>query len=197
MKKLCLFTNEFPYGNWEAYLETEVKYYDKFDDVLIFSLQLRKDNSKKIRNIDCKAEIYPVYYASRLTYFLYSFVSLFDKNLYKELGNLIRNKRFNFKRLIQLFVFISRSQRSKENKAGLARMIIETEKSGILKEIITSNNEDDDIVEITFFKEINDEIRKFENSNDCIGQIIVKANNLEQCEEKIEKITSNIKLVID
>lgn len=89
------------------------------------------------------------------------------------------------------------SQRSKENKAGLARMIIETEKSGILKEIITSNNEDDDIVEITFFKEINDEIRKFENSNDCIGQIIVKANNLEQCEEKIEKITSNIKLVID
>ncbi|MDU2648459.1 glycosyltransferase [Anaerococcus vaginalis] len=109
MKRLCLFTNEFPYGTWEAYLETEAKYYDKFDDVLIFSLQLRKEHSKKIRNIDCDAEIYPIYYASKLTYFLYSFFSLFDKNLYKELGNLIRNKRFNFKRLIQLFVFISRS----------------------------------------------------------------------------------------
>lgn len=109
MKRLCLFTNEFPYGSWEAYLETEVKYYDKFDDVLIFSLQLRKDHSKTIRKIDCEAEIYPIYYASKLTYFLYSFVSLFDKNLYKELGNLIINKRFNFKRLIQLFVFISRS----------------------------------------------------------------------------------------
>ncbi len=115
MKRLCLFTNEFPYGSWEAYLETEVKYYDKFDDVFIFSLQLRKDHSKKIRNIDCKAEIHPVYYASRLTYFLYSFVSLFDKNLYKELGNLIRNKRFNFKRLIQLFVFISRSHYEANN----------------------------------------------------------------------------------
>lgn len=109
MKRLCLFTNEFPYGSWEAYLETEVKYYDKFDDVLIFSLQLRREHSKKIRNIDCDAEIYPIYYASKLIYFLYSFVSLFDKNLYKELGNLIRNKRFNFKRLVQLFVFVSRS----------------------------------------------------------------------------------------
>lgn len=47
MKRLCLFTNEFPYGSWEAYLETEVKYYDKFDDVLIFSLQLRREHSKK------------------------------------------------------------------------------------------------------------------------------------------------------
>lgn len=109
MKRLCLFTNEFPYGSWEAYLETEVKYYDKFDEVIIFSLQLRKDHSKKIRNIDCDAEIYPIYYASKVAYFLYSFVSLFDKNLYKELGNLFRNKRFNLKKLIQLFVFISRS----------------------------------------------------------------------------------------
>lgn len=89
------------------------------------------------------------------------------------------------------------TQRSKVNKAGLARMIIETEKSGILKEIANKNKKDSDIVEISFFKEVNDEIRKFENSSDCIGQIIVKADNLEQCEEKIEKITSNIKLVID
>ncbi len=88
------------------------------------------------------------------------------------------------------------SQRSKENKAGLARMIIETEKSGILKEIVNSNEKDDDIVEITFFKEENDEIRKFENSNDCIGQVIVKADNIKQCEEKIEKITNNIKLIL-
>lgn len=109
MKRLCLFTNEFPYGNWEAYLETEVKYYNKFDDVHIFSLQLREEHAKTIRDIDCEAEIFPIYYASKFTYFIYSFVSLFDKNLYKEINYLIRSKRFNFKRLIQLFVFISRS----------------------------------------------------------------------------------------
>ena len=86
------------------------------------------------------------------------------------------------------------SKKSKENKAGLARMIIETKESGILKEIVNSNEKDDDIVEITFFKEENDEIRKFENSNDCIGQVIVKADNIKRCEEKLKEIESNIKL---
>lgn len=42
MKTLCIFANEFPYGSWEAYLETEVKFYSEFDKVYIFSLQLRK-----------------------------------------------------------------------------------------------------------------------------------------------------------
>lgn len=88
------------------------------------------------------------------------------------------------------------SKKSKENKAGLARMIIETKKSGILKEIVNSNEKDDDIVEITFFKEENDEIRKFENSNDCIGQVIVKADNIKRCEEKLKEIESNIKLIL-
>ncbi|ACV29290.1 colanic acid biosynthesis glycosyltransferase WcaL [Anaerococcus prevotii] len=109
MKQLCLFTNEFPYGSWEAYLETEVKYYSKFDKIYIYSLQLRKEHSIKIRDIDCNAFVFPIYYASKIKYFLYSFVSLFDKNLYIELKNLINNNRFNFSRLVQLFVFVSRS----------------------------------------------------------------------------------------
>lgn len=88
------------------------------------------------------------------------------------------------------------SQRSRENKAGLARMIIETKNSGILKEIVNSNKKNDDIVEITFFKEENDEIRKFENSNDCIGQVIVKADNIKKCEEILNLIESNIKLIL-
>ena len=46
MKTLCLFTNEFPYGTWEAYLETEVKFYDQFDKVYVFALQLRKNIQK-------------------------------------------------------------------------------------------------------------------------------------------------------
>lgn len=40
MKTLYLLTNSFPYGDWEPYLETEVKYYDDFDEVYIFALQI-------------------------------------------------------------------------------------------------------------------------------------------------------------
>ena len=39
MKTLYLLTNSFPYGDWEPYLETEIKYYDNFDEVYIFALQ--------------------------------------------------------------------------------------------------------------------------------------------------------------
>lgn len=106
---LCLFTNEFPYGSWEPYLETEAAYYNKFNNIKIFSLQLRKDHAKNKRDINCNAEIYPVYYASNLTYLLYAFVALVDKNLYKEISKLIKDKKLNLKRLIQLFIFVSRS----------------------------------------------------------------------------------------
>lgn len=88
-------------------------------------------------------------------------------------------------------------KRSAIHEAGLARMIIETEKSGVLKEIKDNNTMDEDIVDITFFKNENDEIRKFENSNDCIGQIIVKGENIQKCEEKIKEIIKNIELIID
>lgn len=88
-------------------------------------------------------------------------------------------------------------KRSDENKAGLARMIIEEENSGILKEIINENTSDPDIKEITFFKNNGDKIRKFENSNDCIGQIIVEGKTLEDCEEKIKGVSSKIRLILE
>lgn len=110
MKRICLFTNEFPYGNWEPYLETEIEYYEKFDDIKIFSLQLREEHAKHCRNLgNDKIQVFPVYKVSNLIYILYAFVALFDKNLHREIRKLISEKKFTFRRLVQLFVFISRS----------------------------------------------------------------------------------------
>lgn len=110
LKRICLFTNEFPYGNWEPYLETEIKYYEDFDDIKIFSLQLREEHAKQCRDLNNdKIQVFPVYKASNISYLLYSFVAIFDKNLHREIVNLIKKKRFTIKRLVQLFVFISRS----------------------------------------------------------------------------------------
>ncbi len=88
-------------------------------------------------------------------------------------------------------------KRSDKNKAGLARMIIEEENSGVLDEIINENTSDADIKEITFFKNNGDEIRKFENSNDCIGQIIVEGKSLEDCEEKLKEVSNKIKIILN
>lgn len=110
LKRICLFTNEFPYGSWEPYLETEIKYYEDFDDIKVFSLQLREEHAKQYRDLNNdKIQVFPVYKASNISYLLYAFVALFDKNLYKEITKLRKQKRFTAKRLVQLFVFISRS----------------------------------------------------------------------------------------
>ena len=79
-------------------------------------------------------------------------------------------------------------------KAGLAKMILETHQGGILDYIKSNNNDSEDVLEITFFKHEGDNIRVFENSNDCIGQVIVQGNNHEECEITLNSILKNIEM---
>ncbi|MEC1747889.1 glycosyltransferase [Schinkia azotoformans] len=110
MSNLILLTNSFPYGNWEPYLETEVHYYDDFDQILICSLQIRKEHKDKIRKLPSdKFKICPVYYAPRYVYLLNAITAFADKNLYKELLKLAKQHRLSLKRIVKLFVYISRS----------------------------------------------------------------------------------------
>jgi hypothetical protein len=85
-------------------------------------------------------------------------------------------------------------QRRRETKAGLAKMILETEKTGILDSIEYKGSVAGDILEVTFFKHPGDEIRRFENSNDCIGQIIVQGESLAECKVEIENVLSNVSM---
>lgn len=108
-KVLCLFANEFPYGNWEPYLETECNFYSNFDKVFIFSLQLRKQHEVSIRKVPANCTVIPVRYAPRWKYLLNSFRVLKDKNLYRELFNLKHEHMLSFGRIVDLFVYLSRS----------------------------------------------------------------------------------------
>lgn len=86
--------------------------------------------------------------------------------------------------------------RNSYETAALAKMIINTEKDGILERIEYEREKDPDIVEVTFFKHTGDEIRKFVDSNDCIGQMIVKGSDLHECEKKERHVLSQINLVL-
>lgn len=107
--RLILISNAFPYGNWEAYLETEVKYYDCFDEVLVLALQIRKSHQKTVRSLPEKFSVCPVTYASKLTYLLNSICALFDKNFYAEFVKLVKQRRLSCRALVKLFVFFSRA----------------------------------------------------------------------------------------
>ena len=87
-------------------------------------------------------------------------------------------------------------QRRTETKAGLAKMILETERTGVLEDIKYRGKIGGDILEVTFFKHPGNEIRIFENSNDCVGQIIVQGNNMGECEKNAESVISKIEMTI-
>lgn len=85
-------------------------------------------------------------------------------------------------------------KRRAENKAGLARMMLETENSGCLKTITYNGAVDDHVLEVSFFKHPGDEIRIFENSNDCIGQIIVQGDTLKECNDIMKNAVSKVEI---
>lgn len=110
-KNLILLTNFFPYGNAEPYLETEVKYYDHyFDHVYVCSLQLRPKDLESCRKLHSSIfKVLPIPKASKLVYLLYAFLVLRDKNLYRELKKLFTEQRLSIKKIVLLFVYLSRS----------------------------------------------------------------------------------------
>lgn len=76
--------------------------------------------------------------------------------------------------------------------------MITSEKSGKLKQIKNKNDmSNPNIYEITFFVNEGDEVAKFTNSRDCLGQVIVKGNTLEECETFIEEVISNIEFELE
>ena len=109
MKTLCIFTNEFPYGTWEPYLETEINYYKDFEKVYIFSLQLRKEHSETKRKLPDNFKVIPIFYAPKWVYLVNSIFVLTDKNLYRELRELKKEKRLQLPQIIDLFVYLSRA----------------------------------------------------------------------------------------
>ena len=113
MSTLYLLTNIFPYGDIEPYLENEIEFYDKFDKVYIFSLQIRKSQLGHRRNVGNNISVIPVIKTSNLRYVLNVIPALFDTNLYAELGRLAATKRLSCKNIIQMLVYFSRSHYEK------------------------------------------------------------------------------------
>lgn len=78
-----------------------------------------------------------------------------------------------------------------------SRMLFSEGEGGVLKEIINQNPPDPDICDISFFVEPGAVIRRFTNSSDCLGQVIVKGTTLEKCFARIDEITSKIRFVCE
>lgn len=83
-------------------------------------------------------------------------------------------------------------KKRKEPCATLARMV-QSDKAGLVKSISFPKLED---VEIHMFVHEGSEVRVFTNSNDAIGEIVVRGSNLDECEEKINDVIGLIHIEI-
>lgn len=81
-------------------------------------------------------------------------------------------------------------ERRREPCATLARMI-RSNQSGIVNSVSFPEFEN---AEMHIFVHPGSEVRAFTNSNDAIGEIIVKGSSLPSCEKIIQKVIQNIKI---
>lgn len=132
MKKLIIIANSFPYENSEPYMETEAEYYPHSLEKIIYSLSVREKNKK--RNIPTNIETVPIMFSkTKLIYLIYMFLVLFEKNFYKELIYLKREKKLNIKTISQLLVFLSRARYElKKIKKDMYNKGITREDSGVI-----------------------------------------------------------------
>lgn len=80
--------------------------------------------------------------------------------------------------------------------ACYAKMLM-SEKTGMLKAINNKNQENQDVIDITFFVKEGDMINEFTNSRDCIGQVVVKGKHLNYCKQLIDEVISNIEVILE
>lgn len=112
MKDLFLLTTGFPFPakSMETYLETETKYYGKFNSVNILSMGVRKNTINQKRTVlGENIHIYPIIFASKIFYVVNGITAVFDKNFYKEIVKLHKQRKLSVRRLIRLVIYISRS----------------------------------------------------------------------------------------
>ena len=107
--KLLVLANGFPYGPWEPFLETEIKYYRDFDGVHICAMQLRREHRDRVRPLPSgDFHVCPVPF-SLAACIPGCLRALTDRVFYGELGRLRREKRLSLSRLAWLFFYLSRS----------------------------------------------------------------------------------------
>lgn len=76
------------------------------------------------------------------------------------------------------------------NRATLSKMIF-SERSGIVSKISLPEMAD---VQINMFARKGDSVRAFNNSNDAIGEIILKSDNLDMCRALMKTVINQIQI---
>ncbi|MBZ8177037.1 glycosyltransferase [Corynebacterium sp. 3HC-13] len=105
--------NAFPYGTWEPYLATELRYLVRKYDIYIYSLMLRKEQLRTCRTIDPGIKVGKIFQRHPAVYFLWIIRVLLDVHFYEEVIYLSHAGNLNMTTVKNLCKFLSRAHYEK------------------------------------------------------------------------------------
>ena len=81
----------------------------------------------------------------------------------------------------------------KPHTANLSRTLL-SERDGVVASVQNENPPSDDIVDLSFNIEPGEEVHRYTNGRDRLGQVIITGESLSRCEERIREILSKINI---
>lgn len=81
----------------------------------------------------------------------------------------------------------------KPHTANLSRTLL-SERDGVVTSVQNKNPPSDDIVNLSFNIEPGEEVHRYTNGRDRLGQVIITGESLSRCEERIREILSKINI---
>ena len=100
-----------------------------------------------------------------------------------------------YKILIDISLGVDPSEyfkRTASIETAVCSYMLSSPKDGILKEINTGDMENDKNVNISFFVSEGDPVFRYRSAKDCIGQMIVQAESIEACLNKINNVQEKL-----
>lgn len=79
------------------------------------------------------------------------------------------------------------------HQANLSR-ILTSGRAGIVKALHNANDPAEDIFDLSFNIKPGDEVRRYENGRDRLGQVILTGDNLDACEKRLNQVLSKINI---
>lgn len=79
---------------------------------------------------------------------------------------------------------------------NLSKILI-SDKTGTVTRLVNENEPSQDIIDLSFNIREGDQVNKYNNGRDRIGQIIIKGDTLQACRERLEEVMSKIIIEVD
>ena len=77
---------------------------------------------------------------------------------------------------------------------GVSKMIYSVEKEGVLDYIAYTGIQSDDICDMTFFVHSGSEVRRLNNSSNCLAQVVVSGTSVNDCLRRVDEVVSMIEI---